>query len=247
VPPGPRRVAILGLLAILGLAPVARGSEDISPTSAATVNAIVTDKGVTLSRSSLPVGTVTFRVTNRGLHRHAFRIAAEATPALAPGRSALLRIAFGQPGRVRYLVPGLPSGWLRLIAAAPSSPGVITPIQTATAQPTSAQPLCASPVTSTVAVTMTDTTGPSGYTFSPATLRCGSATFVLTNTGKSGHGLDLEDPLGQILAPSPKVPPGQTLSVTIDLAYVGTYAWADISAGFDAEFAETSNGHVVVE
>ena len=242
MPPGPRRGAILGLLAVLALAPVARGSEGIPLTAAATVNAIVTDQRVTLSRSSLAVGTVTFRVTNRGLHRHAFRIAAEATPALAPGRSALLRIAFGQPGRVRYLVPGLPSGWLRLIAAAPSSPGVITPIQTATAQP-----LCASPVTSTVAVTMTDTTGPSGYTFSPATLRCGSATFVLTNTGKSGHGLDLEDPLGQILAPSPKVPPGQTLSVTIDLAYVGTYAWADISAGFDAEFAETSNGHVVVE
>jgi hypothetical protein len=247
VPPGPRRGAILGLLAVLALAPVARGSEGIPLTAAATVNAIVTDQRVTLSRSSLAVGTVTFRVTNRGLHRHAFRIAGKATPPVAPGRSALLRVAFARPGRARYLVPGLPSGWLRLIAAAPTSPGVITPTQTTTLQPNPPQPECASPVASTVAVTMTDTTGPSGYTFSPATLRCGSTTFVLTNTGKSGHGLDLMDPLGQILPPSAKVPPGQTISVTVDLAYVGTYAWADISAGFDAEFAETSNGHLAVQ
>ena len=94
---------------------------------------------------------------------------------------------------------------------------------------------------------MTDASGPLGYSFSPATLRCGTATFVLTNTGRSGHGLDLMDPLGEILPPSPKVPPGQTISVTVDLTYAGSYAWADISAGYDAEFAETSNGHLLVQ
>jgi hypothetical protein len=94
---------------------------------------------------------------------------------------------------------------------------------------------------------MTDTSGAGGYAFSPATLRCGTVTFVLTNTGKSGHGLDLMDPLGEILPPSPRVGPGETISTTVGLRYSGTYAWADISAGFDAEFAETSNGYLVVQ
>jgi hypothetical protein len=90
---------------------------------------------------------------------------------------------------------------------------------------------------------MSDKFIPDGYTFSPATVPCGTVTFVLTNAGKLGHGLVLMDPRGQLLPASSTVGPSQTASLVENLVYVGTYQWADIVS--DA-FGEDGVGQLVV-
>jgi hypothetical protein len=90
---------------------------------------------------------------------------------------------------------------------------------------------------------MTDTFVPNGYTFSLPTVPCGTVTFVLTNAGKIGHGLELMDPHGQLLPPSSLVGPSQTASVTENLRYTGTYQWAD---SLSDAFGEEGVGTLVV-
>jgi hypothetical protein len=233
-----------GFVVLLVLAPVAWGADHSARTIPSRVGVIITDTRATFSPRRIAAGTVVFRVANGGKRRHRLEIAGKTTRMLAPGDSTVLRVSFAHTGRVKYVVPGLPVGWLQVTAIASGSnpsPTSTTPTGTTPSQ------LCKNPAPNTVGVTMTDTSGPTGYTFSPTTPRCGTVTFVLTNTGKSGHGLDLRDPLGEILPPSPRVAPGSAITITIDLRYSGTYDWADISAGFDAEFAETSNGSLVVQ
>jgi hypothetical protein len=210
-----------------------------TPTST-TVVVTVTDTHVKLSRVSVPPGLVVFDVGNRGRHRHRFQIAGNATPQLASGQTATLKIVFVRGGSYRFGSVGLPSGVLKVtpVAAAPSQ----GPASTGQTTTTSAQP-CANPTSSTVTVTMTDKPVPDGYSFSPATIPCGTVTFVLTNNGRLGHGLELMDPRGQILPSSSTVGASQTASLTENLRYTGTYEWADIIS--DA-FGENGIGELVV-
>ena len=62
-----------------------------------------TDLKFTLSRRSVPMGSVIFTVTNRGKLSHDFKIAGKKTPRLLPGHSATLRITFSKKGRYPYL------------------------------------------------------------------------------------------------------------------------------------------------
>jgi hypothetical protein len=211
-----------------------------APTSGTTVVVIVTDRGVKLSRLSVPAGLVVFAIGNHGRHRHRFEIAGNATPALAFGKTALLKIVFVHGGSYRFAATGLPAGVFRVSptpAAGSSAPASSTSVAAASAQP------CTSPTTSTVTVTMSDKFVPDGYTFSPVTVPCGTVTFVLTNTGKLGHGLELMDPRGQLLPASSTVGPSQTASLVENLGYTGTYQWADIVS--DA-FGEDGVGQLVV-
>jgi hypothetical protein len=211
-----------------------------APTSSTTVVVTVTDTGVKLSRLSIPAGLVVFDVGNRGRHRHRFEIAGNTTPALAFGKTAVLKIVFVRGGSYRFAATGLPGGVLRVSpapAAGSPAPASSTPVAAAALQP------CTNPTTSTVTVTMTDKFVPDGYTFSPPTVPCGTVTFVLTNTGKLGHGLELMDPRGQILPASSTVEPSQTASLVENLGYTGTYEWADVIS--DA-FGEEGVGQLVV-
>ena len=76
---------------------------------------------ITLSKTRVPVGTVAFRVTNRGALPHDFKVCARAsgsttpngclgnaTSTLRPGTSAVLLVVFRQDGSFEYLstVPG---------------------------------------------------------------------------------------------------------------------------------------------
>jgi hypothetical protein len=205
-----------------------------------TVVVTVTDARLELSHKSVPAGLVVFDVRNRGKHRHRFEIAGNETPELAPGRTTTLKIVFVRGGAYRFAADGLSSGVLRVTPEAAALPPV--PTSTVTTATTSAQP-CANPTTSTVSVTMTDKPIPTGYSFSPTTIACGTVTFVLTNAGRLGHGLELMDPHGQILQASSTVGPSQTVSITENLKYSGTYEWADIIS--DA-FGEDGVGELVV-
>lgn len=76
--------------------------------SAATVVAVTaTEFHYKLSQSSVPHGTITFKVTNKGTIGHDFKIAGKKTPLIPKGKSATLTVTL-KAGTYPYLctVPG---------------------------------------------------------------------------------------------------------------------------------------------
>jgi uncharacterized cupredoxin-like copper-binding protein len=83
-----------------------------SASQAATTDTVTAGKPselkFTLSKRTVPKGTVTFKVTNRGTMRHDFKIAGKKTPLLASGKNATLKVVFRRAAKYPYLctVPG---------------------------------------------------------------------------------------------------------------------------------------------
>ena len=115
---------LLWLLAGLVVASLAQASAAVGKTEASKTG--VTNVTVTLGRSSeyaialsktrVPVGTVVFKVANRGALPHDFKVCArasgsttpngcvgKATSTLRPGASAVLEVVFEQEGSFEYL------------------------------------------------------------------------------------------------------------------------------------------------
>ena len=67
-----------------------------------TVNVTVGGKQCALSETTVPVGTVLFRVENAGSSLDAFVVAGRRTRTLRPGRSATLTVQFAQAGSYPY-------------------------------------------------------------------------------------------------------------------------------------------------
>jgi uncharacterized cupredoxin-like copper-binding protein len=104
------KVVSLVMLGSLLLAAAAFGSSQLP---SATTNVAVTagkpsEFRFTLSKKTVPRGTVVFKVTNRGTSKHDFKIGAKKTSLLLPGKSATLRVTLAKAGRYRFLctVPG---------------------------------------------------------------------------------------------------------------------------------------------
>jgi plastocyanin len=92
-------VLILVTAAFTGLA--------VSSLGATSVSVSGKEFKFTLSKRTVPPGSVTFRFTNRGRVKHDFKIAGKKTPVINRGRSATLRVALRR-GSYRYVctVPG---------------------------------------------------------------------------------------------------------------------------------------------
>ena len=56
-----------------------------------------------LAKASVPKGTVTFNVTNKGALPHDFKIATKTTKLISPGHSAKLTVTFAKAGKYQYL------------------------------------------------------------------------------------------------------------------------------------------------
>jgi uncharacterized cupredoxin-like copper-binding protein len=69
----------------------------------------------TLSKKTVPRGTVTFRVTNRGTVSHDFKIAGKRTKLIPKGKSAILAVKIPKAGKYRFLctVPGHAAGGMK--------------------------------------------------------------------------------------------------------------------------------------
>ena len=165
----------------------------------------------TLTKKTVTVGTVVFKVVNAGKVRHDFEIAGRTTPLLRPGRSATLTVAFAKAGAFSYSssVPGQAahgmSGTLTVgagvqttatttaavttTASTPATTTSTTVTSAAAAVPVS-EP-CASPSATTVNVAIFDF----GFTLSRTTVPCGQVTFVVVNTGQVFHNFDVEVPV----------------------------------------------------
>src|SRR5579884_4083965 len=103
----------LGICAAAGLAAgvFVLGSANASIRSAHGTTTVVvkaTEFKFALSKTSVPVGTVVFKVENKGKIGHDFKIAGKKTRIIAPGKSATLKVVFKKKGKYAYLcdVPG---------------------------------------------------------------------------------------------------------------------------------------------
>ena len=179
-------LALLAALALAGLAAgiLVPGSGASSKASRATshskatthVTVAATEFKFTLSKRSVPTGTVIFTVINKGKLSHDFKIAGKKTPLLSPGHSATLRVTFSREGRYPYLstVSGQAAAGMKgaLSVVAP------TPTPTIPATTTAATTTAVlGTANTTVIVELIDF----HIVLTPPTMPSGMVTFVITN------------------------------------------------------------------
>jgi nitrite reductase (NO-forming) len=181
-------------------------------TTTTTVTVAASEFKFKLSRKTAPVGTVVFKVVNKGKIAHDFKINGKKTPLLKPGKSATLKVAFKKKGHFSYLctVPG---------HAALGMKGVF-------AIGTSAPP----PKTTTKSTTPTTNPGPGGtvkvsefeygFTLSPSSIPSGNVTFVMTNTGTTTHNFDISG-----VKAGPFLDPGKSATMTVNLQAGRRYSY----------------------
>jgi uncharacterized cupredoxin-like copper-binding protein len=181
-----------------------RAAGTVRLTTTTTVTVAASEFKFKLSRKTAPVGTVVFKVVNRGKIGHDFKINGKKTPLLKPGKSATLKVTFKKKGRFNYLctVPG---------HAALGMKGVF-------AVGTSAPP----PPPPTKPTTTTTSPGPGGtvnvsefeygFTLSPSSVPSGNVTFVMTNTGTTTHNFDISG-----VKAGPFIEPGKSATMTVNL------------------------------
>ena len=228
-------ITVVAMLAcfVVGVMPPALSAASPS------VSVTIRGSGLTVSRSTVPVGSVVFVVTNEGTAPQRLGVKGEMTAPISHGGRAILRVRFTRAGSYRVTASGLRTGrTLTVIAPTPSpSPAPQRPSSTGG----SPQP-CTNPTSSTVTVTMTDAFGPAGYSFSPASVPCGMVTFVLNNIGANEHGLGLKSPIGVEAPASPSVDSHQSAVLAANLSVKGVYQWWDS----EGEGFETTYGTLVV-
>jgi nitrite reductase (NO-forming) len=206
----------LGLCAAAGLvaALFGLGSARASSTTAKPVTVVVkaTEFKFALSKKTVPVGTVIFKVENKGKIGHDFKIDGKKTKIIAAGKSTTLKVVFKKKGKYAYLctIPGHAAAGMKGTLAV----GVKAP----------------PPATTTTTPTTTTYPGPGGtvniseyeygFTLAPTAIPSGNVTFVMTNTGTVTHNFDIEG-----VKAGPFLDPGQTASMTVNLEAGRTYTY----------------------
>jgi uncharacterized cupredoxin-like copper-binding protein len=104
-------VVLAALVSIVALTALA----GTSATSVSVTAGKPSELRFTLSKKTVPKGSVTFRVTNRGTLSHDFKIAGKKTKLIAKGKSATLTTSFAKAGKYAYLctVPGHAAGGMK--------------------------------------------------------------------------------------------------------------------------------------
>jgi plastocyanin len=173
---------------------LASGGSAASATTITVTAGKPSEYGFTLSKSTVAVGTVVFKVVNRGKVRHSFAIAGKKTPSLAPGKSGSLSVVFRKAARYAYssTVPGQAAAGMKggFVVTAKPAPATPKPAPTPVATQGGAQEStpCASPASTTVSVKMYEF----GFIVSPSTVPCGTVRFDVTNTGMIAHTFDVQ-------------------------------------------------------
>jgi nitrite reductase (NO-forming) len=212
---------LAGLAAALFLVPAAPGKTTRHAVSAIVI--VTTGKpsefSFTLSKRTAAVGTVIFKVTNRGKVPHSFEVCSSATTSLTansckgkvtamlkPGQSQTLTVIFRKAGKYEYLctVPGHAQlgmkGLIGVGVAAPPPPKTTTVASTSTSTSTSTTTTaksCASPQTTSFTVSMFDF----GFSGVPASAPCGTLNVTEVNNGQADHNIDFNGQAGGIISP----------------------------------------------
>jgi glucose/arabinose dehydrogenase len=105
----------------------------VARSPASTVHVTVGDGRCILSQKTVPVGPVTFVISNRGASFDDFVVAGSRTRLLRPGRTATLTVDFAKAGTYDYRCPVANRGG-RLTAGAASTPSPPAPLKLALTQ-----------------------------------------------------------------------------------------------------------------
>jgi uncharacterized cupredoxin-like copper-binding protein len=195
---GKGSVVVVGALTALAVA--VSGALGGSATQSATTTVAVTagkpsEFKFTLSKRTVPTGTLVFKIANRGAIAHDFKIAGKRTAKLAPGKSGTLRVTVGKAGRYAFLctLPG---------HAAAGMKGTLT----VTKPPT------------TVGVTAGK---PSEFRFtlSKRTVPKGAVTFKVANRGKVAHDFKI------VGKKTKRLTTGKTATLRATFRKAGKYAF----------------------
>jgi plastocyanin len=101
------RIGLLALVAVL--VPLAWALPAVAQLGTARATTVTVTAGkpsefrFTLSKKTVPHGTVTFKVTNKAALPHDFKINGKKTKLLSPGQSATLKVTFTKKGSFPYL------------------------------------------------------------------------------------------------------------------------------------------------
>ena len=178
---------------------------------------------ITLSRASVPAGTVAFAIRNTAASARRFTVAGKRTAPIAPGKHATLTVALPHGGSYALVSSGAnrtAKATLHVFALPIATP-TPAPSQTAT-PPAPGLSTCAHPVATAVTVTMTD----GGFVFSQTSIPCGAVTFTTTNAGHLEHSLVLGS------GAKPGLNAGETATFTVQLA-PGDVHWECGTFGHD--------------
>jgi uncharacterized cupredoxin-like copper-binding protein len=98
--------AVIGLVAFRFEQSGVAAPRAVSATSHVTV--VAREFSFKLSRRTVPVGIVVFKVVNKGKLSHDFKIAGKKTALIKPGKQATLKVVFKKKGKYAYVctVPG---------------------------------------------------------------------------------------------------------------------------------------------
>jgi uncharacterized cupredoxin-like copper-binding protein len=163
----------------------------------------------TLSKKKIPaVGTVVFKVFNKGKIGHDFTINGKKTPLIAPGKSATLTVVFKKKGSFVYKCSVKGHASAGMIGSFGVAVTTVTPPPPPTT--TTPQVACSSPTATTVQVEEFDF----GFNLSQTTVPCGSVTFVQKNTGATAHNFHLQ---GVANAVGALIDPGKSTTMTVNL------------------------------
>jgi uncharacterized cupredoxin-like copper-binding protein len=180
--------------------------------TATTITVTATEFKFKLSRKSAPVGTVIFKIVNKGKIQHDFKINGKKTALIKPGKSATLKVVFKKKGRYSYLctVPGHAALGMKGVLAV----GTTAPPPTTTAKTTTTT---ASPGPGgTVQVSEFEY----GFKLSPAAIPSGNVTFVMNNTGTVTHNFDISG-----VKAGPFIEPGKSATMTVNLQAGRSYSY----------------------
>jgi uncharacterized cupredoxin-like copper-binding protein len=107
------------LVALVALAAAVSAFGGAAQQSATTTVAVTAGKPsefkFTLSKKAIPRGTAVFKVTNKGMISHDFKIAGKKTAALKTGKATTLRVVFKKAGKYTYVctLPGHAAGGMK--------------------------------------------------------------------------------------------------------------------------------------
>jgi uncharacterized cupredoxin-like copper-binding protein len=211
---------VLGLAAclVLGLA-VAVGAFRPAAAHASggaaktTITVTMTEYRFKLSKSkNIPLGTVVFKLVNKGKIPHDFKIAGKTSKLIAPGKTGSLTVVFTKKGTYAYVCAVFGHAKLGMKGSLAIATAAVTPPPVTTTTTTPAA-VCTSPVATTITVSEFEF----GFTLSQTTVPCGTVTFVMTDNGTVTHNFILSGTVPASAGVGPTLNPGQTATMTANV------------------------------
>jgi uncharacterized cupredoxin-like copper-binding protein len=214
----------LGLCLAVGIAAALVGLRAApahgSPTATKTVITVtMSEYKFKLSKTkNIPVGTVTFKLVNKGKIPHNFKINGKTSKMINPGKTGTLTVTFKKKGSFAYLctVTGHAKlGMKGTLGIAVAPPTTTTPTTTTPAA------TCASPVATTVTVSEFEY----GFTLSQTTVPCGTVTFQMTNAGSIVHDFIVYGAVPATSGIGATLNPGATATMQTVLTHAGQFQY----------------------